>query len=207
MLQINEEERAIEIRRKISNDTYQAVKKGDASIVDALKKRRGRKKFILIDSNVKERLNKRNSKYLEKVKKMSFERDQEQGPKNVKLPQAITEKEERKIIDDIRMQLEQIQKKEENVINKEKLISLPAKQANKDKKRRRTTHFTVNKNKKKVKQRQFLKRKGWFGKKVLKNNKEIRIIGKRKGFKALLNRKKVDAVQSEWKNEEITNDY
>lgn len=62
MLQINEEEKAYEKRQKLSNDTYVAIKKGDETIVDILKKRRGRKKFILIDSTAKERLKKRDAK-------------------------------------------------------------------------------------------------------------------------------------------------
>jgi hypothetical protein len=40
--------------------------------MEILKKRRGRKKFILIDFNVKERLSKRDMKYLEKVKNISM---------------------------------------------------------------------------------------------------------------------------------------
>lgn len=51
----------------MSNETYSAIKEHDPAIIDVLKKRRGRKKFILIDSKVKERLSKRDAKYLKKV--------------------------------------------------------------------------------------------------------------------------------------------
>ena len=47
------------------------------------------------------------------------------------------------------------------MINKEKLISLPVKRANKDRKRRHTTHFTASKNKKNAKVRQLFRRKGY----------------------------------------------
>ena len=72
LLQINEEEKAIFKRYKLSNETFMAIRNGDAEIVEVLKKRRGRKKFILIDSNAKDRLSKRDAKFLEKIKKMSI---------------------------------------------------------------------------------------------------------------------------------------
>lgn len=68
MLQINEEERNAEKRKKMSIDTYQSIKRNDDSIIDITRKRRGRKKFILIDSQVKANLKKRDLKYLERIK-------------------------------------------------------------------------------------------------------------------------------------------
>lgn len=62
----------------------------------------------------------------------------------------------------------------ENVINKEKILQLPEKQSIKDKKRRRTTHFTASKNKKRIRQRSLIVRKG------LKSlGKGKKMIGKR----------------------------
>lgn len=57
----------MEKRRKVSQETFVAVRKKDINILDVLKKRRGRKKFIMIDQRVRERLNKRESKFLDKV--------------------------------------------------------------------------------------------------------------------------------------------
>lgn len=50
LLQINEETTGVQKRRKLSKETYESIKKKDVNIIDTLKKRRGRKKFILIDS-------------------------------------------------------------------------------------------------------------------------------------------------------------
>ncbi len=47
--------------------TYQAIRRKDEGIIDLLKKRRGRKKFILIDKSAKERLSKKNAKELLKL--------------------------------------------------------------------------------------------------------------------------------------------
>jgi hypothetical protein len=47
--------------------TYQSIKRKDPSIIDVLRKRRGRKKFILIDQKVKDRLSKEHAKELEKL--------------------------------------------------------------------------------------------------------------------------------------------
>lgn len=49
MLQINEEEKAYDKRQRLANDTFRAIKHRDPHIIDVLRKRRGRKKFILID--------------------------------------------------------------------------------------------------------------------------------------------------------------
>lgn len=49
------------------------------------------------------------------------------------------------------------------MINKEKIINLPERSSSKDKKRRRTTHFTSSKNKKKLRHKPMLGRKGIKG--------------------------------------------
>jgi len=48
-------------RQRLSLQTYQAIRRKDEGIIDVLKKRRGRKKFILIDKSAKERLSKKNA--------------------------------------------------------------------------------------------------------------------------------------------------
>lgn len=58
-------------------------------------------------------------------------------------------KDDKKILKEISQKLEQIQKREEAVINKEKILNLPEKSTSKEKKRRRSTHFTISKSKKK----------------------------------------------------------
>lgn len=128
MLQINEEEKASEKRQKLSTDTYSAIKRGDETIVDILKKRRGRKKFILIDSTAKDRLKKRDAKQLEKIKKLSLFTPEKERRKieNEGLGRLVTEKEEKRMLEDVKKQLESIEIKEVNVINKEKL-KLPVK--------------------------------------------------------------------------------
>jgi len=64
VLQINEEEQQTEKRRKLSELTFKAIKNKDASIVDVIRKRRGRKRFILIDYKAKENLTKQHANEL-----------------------------------------------------------------------------------------------------------------------------------------------
>lgn len=49
-LHISEEEKAAESLKLLENKTFNALRRGDQSIVKAMEKRRGRKKFILIDN-------------------------------------------------------------------------------------------------------------------------------------------------------------
>lgn len=69
----------------------------DSHIIDVLKKRRGRKKFILIDDSVKGRLKKRDVKYLDKVKHIS----PYESPEKVEddLPDPLSEDEEKDLLD------------------------------------------------------------------------------------------------------------
>ena len=49
-LHISEEEKAAEKLKILENKTFNALRRGDQSIVSAMKKRRGRKRFIFIDN-------------------------------------------------------------------------------------------------------------------------------------------------------------
>ena len=77
LLQINEETTGLQKRRKLSRETYESIKKKDANIIDTLKKRRGRKKFILIDAQVKDRLSQRETWQLEAYKSKQTDQTQE----------------------------------------------------------------------------------------------------------------------------------
>jgi hypothetical protein len=52
----------------------------------------------------------------------------------------LNDKEELKLLDEIKNYLSKVEKKED--VNKEKIINLPVKRRNKDRKRRWRTHFT-----------------------------------------------------------------
>jgi hypothetical protein len=96
-----------------------------------------------------------------------------------------THRDEFRILGEIADKLEQIQDREDKLINKEKIIDLTEKRSNlKDKKRRRTTHFTSNKHKKRP-LRPMLSRKGFKGKgkKLLASKKAL--MNRAKGKKTL----------------------
>lgn len=65
-LHLSEEEGELERVRLLSVQTIAAMKRGDQRIQDTMRKRRGRKKFILSDEGAKRRLKKRQLKALEK---------------------------------------------------------------------------------------------------------------------------------------------
>ncbi|CDW86779.1 UNKNOWN [Stylonychia lemnae] len=145
ILQINEEEKEREKRRKLSNQTYLSIKKKDEEIINILKKPRGRKRFILIDNQVKERLSKKDAKYLEEVTL----HHQPMLIASTSKTNKIETSKDNKILKEISNKLEQIQKLEEKIINKDRIQSLAEQSQLKEKKRRRTTHFTPSKTKKK----------------------------------------------------------
>jgi hypothetical protein len=74
-------------------------------------------------------------------------------------------REEAKILEDLRGQIDKIQQREASIISKDKLTILPSKRIHKDIRRRTKTHFTSNRSKKQAKQRQF-NRKRYRGFKV-----------------------------------------
>ncbi len=79
------------------------------------------------------------------------------------------------MLKEISITLEKIQKREANAINKDKIIKLAERMAEaKDKKRRRTTHFTTNKNKK-LHKPPFLSRKSFkgMGRKMMLSKKAL----------------------------------
>lgn len=80
------------------------------------------------------------------------------------------------------------------MINKEKIIDLPNKIIDKDRKRRRTTHFTTNKHKKKVRQRSILK-KGL--KSIGKSNRKKTLILNPNRSSAKLNHKDSSFFESQ----------
>lgn len=104
LLQISEEEKASEKRQKLSADTYNAIKRGDETIVDILKKRRGRKKFILIDSTAKDRLKKRDAKQLEKIKKLSLFTPEKERRKIEEegVGKLVSQKEEQRLLEEVK---------------------------------------------------------------------------------------------------------
>ena len=65
-LHLSEVENEIIAMEKKSAFTIAAMRKGDSRIQDDIKKRRGRKKFIMSDESAKLRLNKRTKKIAEK---------------------------------------------------------------------------------------------------------------------------------------------
>jgi hypothetical protein len=70
-----------------------------------LKKRRGRKKFILYDNVIKGRLNKKDLKYLEKIRRLSVFRSNNEDNndyQSVDLPKPLNDREERKVLEDLR---------------------------------------------------------------------------------------------------------
>lgn len=136
-----------------------------------LKKRRGRKKFILIDNSAKDRLTKKNAKVLSKL-----EYPDPSSPSLEPTSKSMTrQREGPKMLKEISLSLEKIQKREANAINKDKIFKLAERMADsKDKKRRRTTHFTNNKNKKQ-RRKPVLSRKSFkgMGRKMMLSKKAL----------------------------------
>ena len=65
-LHLSEEESELERMRLLGVQTLSAMKRGDTRIQETMRKRRGRKKFILSDEGAKRRLKKRQLKVLDK---------------------------------------------------------------------------------------------------------------------------------------------
>ena len=107
-----------------------------------LKKRRGRKKFIIIDTRVRDRLSKRDAKYLDKIERLSiYDKDSVVELEGDFEARRTKDLDETRTLNQINLKLEQIQTKEADLID-ESVISLPLKGLHLDKRRRRTTHFT-----------------------------------------------------------------
>ena len=167
VLQIDQEEQQVEKRRRLSEQTYKAIKKKDAGVIDLLKKRRGRKRFILIDQKAKDSLSKQHAQQLAKLRHGSVDKGQRGA-------------DEDRLVQELRLKIERVSKREEKVINKERMLRLSeGRDKARDRKRRRTTHFTSSKHKNKP---SLPLRKGLVGRKAKGLAKKSAARRKQTGF-------------------------
>lgn len=103
-----------------------------------LKKKRGRKRFILTDEKVKGHLPSHEVKYLDNVTHSTPYTTPDK--KQAKLPEPLTEEKEHELLEDIKDCIDKIENREE--VSKDRVDKLPEQVRLRDKKRRWRTHFT-----------------------------------------------------------------
>ena len=97
----------------------------------------------MIDERVRERLNKRESKFLEKLQSLSIfdKKSVDELDGDLGRGRKQQETDEKRILNQINTKVEQIQAREKDLVD-EKLVSQQAKRISQEKRRRRGTHFT-----------------------------------------------------------------
>jgi len=144
MLLINEENYKEQKAREFYNKTTKAVRHGNIEFSPQLKKKRGRKKFLLKSPEAFQRLSKRETKFLDKVAKAE---DKWWDNQDVLGAYADSENDSEQLIEDVGEKLKEIEDRR-GLAEK---VDIPIIKANQrrmsKKKKRRTTHFTKQKSK------------------------------------------------------------